>query len=251
MCAPRRRVSTTSRREPSAISPASRSTSAGSTARRSGSARSAPRNMQSNPIGKLTPRKDSFITHRAFCDALAEERGRITRGSSRSDYNYNPQTLTTTTTTIMPQILGGFGIDDPELGIMEMNLGQNLNNNCSFFPELMVQSMDMFGSSTANIVAHGTLKEEAEEENSTTTTITTTPTHSYHHFNNINSINLFGLMGLNPNTAHHQMGLTRDFLGVGRGQAMGAPFLHHGSSSSFNTLASALDDLTHYNSAHH
>ncbi|KAG9144045.1 hypothetical protein Leryth_013923 [Lithospermum erythrorhizon] len=74
----------------------SRNIIAGNMVRRNGSVRSAQRNMLSNLIGKLIvrfvvqetfkcdcigtlfSRKDSFITHRAFCDALAEESARFT-----------------------------------------------------------------------------------------------------------------------------------------------------------------------------
>ncbi|GFZ19817.1 indeterminate(ID)-domain 5 [Actinidia rufa] len=81
-------VSTMTLLEPSATSPASRSITLGNMVRRSTSVRSAPRNMLFNLTGKLTPRlvldvitsvlcrRDSFITHRAFCDALAQESAR-------------------------------------------------------------------------------------------------------------------------------------------------------------------------------
>lgn len=56
MCARNQRVSTMTLLELWVISPESKSTSVESTVRRSGNARNAPRNMQFNLIGKLTPR---------------------------------------------------------------------------------------------------------------------------------------------------------------------------------------------------
>ncbi|KAE8656575.1 hypothetical protein F3Y22_tig00116999pilonHSYRG00017 [Hibiscus syriacus] len=59
-CAPNRVASTTTRLEPSVILPVSRNTFAGNTGKRNG----------------MRAVRDSFITHRAFCDALAEESAR-------------------------------------------------------------------------------------------------------------------------------------------------------------------------------
>ncbi|KAL0389457.1 UNVERIFIED_CONTAM: protein indeterminate-domain 12 [Sesamum calycinum] len=47
--------------------------------------------------GTLFSRKDSFITHRAFCDALAEESARLS-AATNSIFLPNPNNITTTTT---------------------------------------------------------------------------------------------------------------------------------------------------------
>ncbi|KAK6141572.1 hypothetical protein DH2020_024673 [Rehmannia glutinosa] len=51
--------------------------------------------------GTLFSRKDSFITHRAFCDALAEESARLS-AATNSIFAPNPNNITTTTTTQLP-----------------------------------------------------------------------------------------------------------------------------------------------------
>lgn len=107
-------------------------------------------------------RKDSFITHRAFCDALAEESGRIITSTVpaaftnyRSDH-HNLVSLNPQTPRIIPQIFPG--LNQELIGVSEVSMvnsfGQLNNNhltvgisnsNCSF-PDL-VQRMDMFGTS--------------------------------------------------------------------------------------------------------
>ena len=120
-------------------------------------------------------RKDSFITHRAFCDALAEESSRITsvpagftnfRSDLMNGINLNPQLPR------IPQILSGF---HPEFGgsealmnfadadgqklrlplwLDQANNSQQLNQSgfsggCSSLPDL-VQPMNMFGTSSSS-----------------------------------------------------------------------------------------------------
>ncbi|KAK4418316.1 protein indeterminate-domain 12 [Sesamum alatum] len=46
--------------------------------------------------GTLFSRKDSFITHRAFCDALAEESARLSAATNSSIFLPNPNNITTT-----------------------------------------------------------------------------------------------------------------------------------------------------------
>ncbi|KAH1220435.1 Protein indeterminate-domain 9 [Glycine max] len=64
--------------------------------------------------GTLFSRKDSFITHRAFCDALAEESARVTTipaalSNLRSDHHHH---LTNAQASRIPQIFSGFHSSD-------------------------------------------------------------------------------------------------------------------------------------------
>ncbi|XVF47145.1 hypothetical protein PTKIN_Ptkin03bG0085900 [Pterospermum kingtungense] len=88
--------------------------------------------------GTLFSRKDSFITHRAFCDALAEESARFTSVSTtaaafRNDLingaNNNAQA------TGMHQFSSGFR---PELAGSELELDNNLNSNRQIKPRLQL-----------------------------------------------------------------------------------------------------------------
>lgn len=52
-------------------------------------------------------RKDSFITHRAFCDALAEERARITSVAA-TNLNFRNDSMNETVINPQPGLLNGF-----------------------------------------------------------------------------------------------------------------------------------------------
>ncbi|XP_027345898.1 zinc finger protein BALDIBIS-like [Abrus precatorius] len=134
--------------------------------------------------GTLFSRKDSFITHRAFCDALAEESARITTvpaalSNFRSDHH-----LTNAQASRVPQIFPGFHSEyggsgseplgnyvDSDQGQQKLSLPLWLDqansqlhpfnfpskssaftsgaNSASTVPDL-VQTMDMFGSQWVN-----------------------------------------------------------------------------------------------------
>ncbi|KAJ8532854.1 hypothetical protein K7X08_015743 [Anisodus acutangulus] len=66
--------------------------------------------------GTLFSRKDSFITHRAFCDALAEESARITSPGTTNNLNFNQQ--------LQPNLPGGIS----QIGT---NFTQDFNGNNS------------------------------------------------------------------------------------------------------------------------
>ncbi|OMO73528.1 Zinc finger, C2H2 [Corchorus olitorius] len=95
--------------------------------------------------GTLFSRKDSFITHRAFCDALAEESARFTSvAAANSNLNFRNDTV-----TLPPQIHGipqfgsGFGQDHftgmPATGLPEM---------------VQMASANLFGSSSLTNFGH-------------------------------------------------------------------------------------------------
>ncbi|KAG5582973.1 hypothetical protein H5410_053600 [Solanum commersonii] len=103
------------------------------------------RNMQFNQIGKLIvklvelestnvtvahsfqvwPSKDSFITHRAFCDALAEESSRITSVGATNLINF-PNTATLLNQQ-QSNLHGGFAGFRPDFG--SYTTGNNNNNS--------------------------------------------------------------------------------------------------------------------------
>lgn len=58
--------------------------------------------------GTLFSRKDSFITHRAFCDALAEENSRISIGCGVTDHNFRNDLKNPNLINIQPHLPTGF-----------------------------------------------------------------------------------------------------------------------------------------------
>ncbi|GMH23118.1 hypothetical protein Nepgr_024961 [Nepenthes gracilis] len=68
--------------------------------------------------GTLFSRKDSFITHRAFCDALAEESGRITSAVEPTSLSFKNDSISKTAISYQPGfphgvIASGQGLSDP------------------------------------------------------------------------------------------------------------------------------------------
>ncbi|XP_043703473.1 zinc finger protein JACKDAW-like [Telopea speciosissima] len=59
--------------------------------------------------GTLFSRKDSFITHRAFCDALAEESGRLISVAAPTNLNFGPDSSINDTTASLPHGFGSRG----------------------------------------------------------------------------------------------------------------------------------------------
>ncbi|KAK7262346.1 hypothetical protein RJT34_29914 [Clitoria ternatea] len=128
--------------------------------------------------GTLFSRKDSFITHRAFCDALAEERARKVPASlsnMKSDHHHN-HLITNAVSPKIPQNFSGFQSDQfggsGSLGIInygDTNHGQQqklrlplwldqanshylhpLNNNFTSEANTTMPEMDVFGSQWVN-----------------------------------------------------------------------------------------------------
>ncbi|GKV12233.1 hypothetical protein SLEP1_g23406 [Rubroshorea leprosula] len=94
--------------------------------------------------GTLFSRKDSFITHRAFCDALAEESARVTSvASTNLNFRNDNVNLTPGYVPGISQFNSGFGQDFSSMvtaGLSEM---------------VQLQSANLFGSSSlANFGSH-------------------------------------------------------------------------------------------------
>ncbi|WCJ34573.1 C2H2-like zinc finger protein [Euphorbia peplus] len=99
--------------------------------------------------GTLFSRKDSFITHRAFCDALAEESARINPSSASTNLNFRDDSLN------FPQI--------PELSGISQFTNSNLNhhqqkpaslslwlNQMNIPADIMANSPNLFTSSSSS-----------------------------------------------------------------------------------------------------
>ncbi|WCJ41053.1 C2H2-like zinc finger protein [Euphorbia peplus] len=118
--------------------------------------------------GTLFSRKDSFITHRAFCDALAEESARFTSVSAAINANYtnlNPPHHPTAgisqfSGVFRPEFAGhgselldnNLGIDGqikPRMPIWLDQIGVGSGNSNGLFPELVqapAMNMNMYNS---------------------------------------------------------------------------------------------------------
>ncbi|EEF29765.1 nucleic acid binding protein, putative [Ricinus communis] len=139
--------------------------------------------------GTLFSRKDSFITHRAFCDALAEESGRFTPVSAAINANlrndlingansinlppphhqttvisqfssvFRPEFGTTTASELLGSNNLGVDVQKPRLPIWLDNANPQLNpigvgsNANSFLPHELVQTqqINMFGSGSSQL----------------------------------------------------------------------------------------------------
>ncbi|WOL08374.1 zinc finger protein NUTCRACKER-like [Canna indica] len=121
--------------------------------------------------GTLFSRRDSFITHRAFCDALAEETARVSAAFGNMSNSITSNTLQQFPSQIKPGIVNG-EVDQQakqQLGlwILEKNasfsdmhqIGQDLFNSCSTTQQLGTQLSwaygDKFSSSTSTVKEAG------------------------------------------------------------------------------------------------
>ncbi|XP_034694504.1 zinc finger protein JACKDAW [Vitis riparia] len=98
--------------------------------------------------GTLFSRKDSFITHRAFCDALAEERARITSVAA-TNLNFRNDSMNETVINPQPGLLNGFsGRGGPDAaGISQFCPG--FGPDLTGLPEMVqVAASNLFGSSS-------------------------------------------------------------------------------------------------------
>ncbi|XP_042521252.1 zinc finger protein JACKDAW-like [Macadamia integrifolia] len=87
--------------------------------------------------GTLFSRKDSFITHRAFCDALAEESARFTSvAEPPTNLNFRPDSISDTTQSLnLPHGFGNRGGEGDGTGIPQLNQAL-FNNNGQQKPRL-------------------------------------------------------------------------------------------------------------------
>ncbi|BBH04946.1 C2H2-like zinc finger protein, partial [Prunus dulcis] len=219
--------------------------------------------------------KDSFITHRAFCDALAAEES--ARFGSASTTNMNPSFINggNNITNInphhqppriphfIPMFQQEFAGSDPAAAN-----NSHLNSNAFMAELLPTASMDMFGSSSSSqtqwlinntkfpeeasfnlsmsssSLARG-LKEELEESKGTTT-IRDGSLFSSSFLSNKHLMNMPGAANLIKQSQSEQSSLTRDFLGVGGDAISGVPFFQQELAK----LAS-MGDLSQYTSSGH
>lgn len=125
--------------------------------------------------GTIFSRKDSFITHRAFCDALTEQSAKITTVPAALS-NFRNDHLTNTQTPRIPHIFPGFQFHS-EFGnsatSSEPPLGNYANISHLHQNSDIMQTMDVFGSQPQWLnynntnpslpMLHGVMKQEQEE----------------------------------------------------------------------------------------
>ncbi|XP_059305791.1 zinc finger protein JACKDAW-like isoform X2 [Lycium ferocissimum] len=85
--------------------------------------------------GTLFSRKDSFITHRAFCDALAEESARITSVGTTNNLNFNQQ--------LQPNLPSGIS----QIGT---SFSQDFSGNNSMHPQQQKPRLSLWLNHQAN-----------------------------------------------------------------------------------------------------
>lgn len=102
--------------------------------------------------GTLFSRKDSFITHRAFCDALAEESARITSVATTNLNFGNDSTVN------LPHGFASRGVQDHVAAISQFSSGLTQDFNgipTSGFPEMVqMASGNLYGSSSMSNFGH-------------------------------------------------------------------------------------------------
>ncbi|XP_065868883.1 zinc finger protein BALDIBIS-like [Euphorbia lathyris] len=119
--------------------------------------------------GTLFSRKDSFITHRAFCDALAEESARFTSVSAAINANYThlnhppqqqPPGIPQFSGVFRPDFAGpvselldnntlSIDVQKPRMPIWLDQIGVASGNSNGLFPELVQNmNMNMYGSAS-------------------------------------------------------------------------------------------------------
>ncbi|KAM0996538.1 hypothetical protein ACFX2C_006533 [Malus domestica] len=165
--------------------------------------------------GTLFSRKDSFITHRAFCDALAAEQS-VRFCSAPTTNNINPSFMngSIANNTHKPQRIPHFiPMFQPEFAGSDHLAANNHLSSNAFIPEMLqTASMDMFGSSSSSqmqwlinnnkfveessfananslsmsspSLLRGVLKEDEESKGSFSETISTTTNTSFYTNNN-------------------------------------------------------------------
>ncbi|XP_057782672.1 zinc finger protein BALDIBIS-like [Salvia miltiorrhiza] len=157
--------------------------------------------------GTLFSRKDSFITHRAFCDALAEESARFSSPVASANLNFRNELINTLQTSGNPQfpMLGNLdNMQKPRLPLWLDSANPHLptaNSNNFTLPELVQNQW--YGGRDPNQVGVGfinnmnasssaiprVLKEEEENKGNLSEAITslyyTSNNHSQHETNHM------------------------------------------------------------------
>ncbi|GAU38507.1 hypothetical protein TSUD_396240 [Trifolium subterraneum] len=131
--------------------------------------------------GTIFSRKDSFITHRAFCDALTEESGKITTVPAALSNFRNDHLTNNHQTPRIPHIFPGFQFHSEFLNSATWQQNQANSQLLHQNSDIMqLQTMDVFGSQTQtqnqqqwlnynsnNLslpMLHGVMKQEQEQE---------------------------------------------------------------------------------------
>ncbi|CAN6559780.1 unnamed protein product [Malus baccata var. baccata] len=210
--------------------------------------------------GTLFSRKDSFITHRAFCDALAAEQS--ARFCSASTINPSFMNGSITNNAHQPQSIPNFiPMFQSEFAGSDHPAANNSHLSSNAFMPVMLQtaSMDMFGPSSSSsqmqwlinnkkfveessfanannlslsspLIIRGVLKEEEESKGSFSETITTTTT-SFYNYN------------INNNQNHHQQKPMSATALLQKAARMGSTTSNNNPATTFNDTAFNFNDL--------
>ncbi|XP_048425535.1 zinc finger protein BALDIBIS isoform X1 [Pyrus x bretschneideri] len=213
--------------------------------------------------GTLFSRKDSFITHRAFCDALAAEQS--ARFCSASTIHPSFMNGSFTNNAHEPQRIPNFipMFQSEFAGSDHLAANNSHLSSKAFMPEMLqTASMDMFGSSSSSsqmqwlinnkkfveessfanannlsmssaLLLRGVLKEEEESKGSFSETITTTTTSFYN--NNINN-----------NQNHHQQKPVSATALLQKAARMGSTTSNNNPATAFNDAAFNFNDLVNF-----
>lgn len=120
--------------------------------------------------GTLFCRKDSFITHRAFCDALTDESLKFNRPVPQTTLNYRNELINSSSLLSTPQSTGDMtpfpAMLGQDLGAFQLNgqLTDNTTANNSTVLSEIIQSANATRN-MSGLSSSGTLKEEESDNN--------------------------------------------------------------------------------------